>query len=81
MGFRVAAPAPNQGYNRTTDWPQSAAAGGSSTSAGGGLAAMFGLKNQVPGSPGSWHPTVLWMFGLVIAEMVAFAVLSRHLKL
>lgn len=30
-------------------------------------------------SPGGWHPTVLYMLGLIIAEIVIVAVLSRHL--
>lgn len=28
---------------------------------------------------GSWHPTVLYMLGLVVAEMIAFGFLSRML--
>jgi hypothetical protein len=29
--------------------------------------------------PGGWHPTILYMLGLVVAEMVLVAILSRHL--
>jgi len=29
--------------------------------------------------PGGWHPTVLYMLGLVAAEIIAVGVLSRHL--
>jgi hypothetical protein len=82
MGFRVGAPAPNLGYNRTTDWPVAGGQGGKTTNAGGGLTGMLSLKSQAtPGSPGNWHPTVLWMLGFVIAELVLFGYLSRHLKL
>jgi hypothetical protein len=78
MGFRAAAPAPDMGYNRTTDWPSAGAPGASPAPAGG---SMFGLKNKVPGAPGAWHPTVLWLVGLVLVEMLAFHTLNRHLKL
>lgn len=37
--------------------------------AGGGLG---------PG-PGGWHPTVLYMLALVIAEIIAVGYLTRHL--
>jgi hypothetical protein len=30
-------------------------------------------------SPGGWHPTVLYMLGLTIAEIVVVGFLSRHL--
>lgn len=30
-------------------------------------------------APGGWHPTVLYMLGLVIAEIVVTGFLSRHL--
>lgn len=29
--------------------------------------------------PGGWHPTVLYMLGLVIAEVIVVAWLSSHL--
>ena len=31
------------------------------------------------GAAGNWHPTILTMLGLIVAEIVAVAVLSRHL--
>jgi len=33
----------------------------------------------MPTGPGGWHPTILYMLGLVVAEMVLVAILSRHL--
>ena len=30
-------------------------------------------------SPGGWHPTVLYMLGLVVLEIIAVGILSRHL--
>jgi hypothetical protein len=50
---------------------QASLAGG----AGGGPAAGGGLG---PG-PGGWHPTVLYMLGLIVAEIAGVAVLSRYL--
>lgn len=29
--------------------------------------------------PGGWHPTVLYMLGLIVAEIIAVAFLSRTL--
>jgi hypothetical protein len=45
--------------------------------AGGGPAASPGT-GLGPG-PGGWHPTVLYMLGLVVAETVAVGWLTRHL--
>lgn len=33
---------------------------------------------SAPG-PGGWHPTVLYMLGLVLVELLLVAFLSRHL--
>lgn len=30
-------------------------------------------------SPAGWHPTVLYMLGLIVAEIVIAGLLSRHL--
>lgn len=86
MGFRTSAPAPNLGYNRTTDWP---VAGGVSGSAqingfrlGGGVSAMANLGTVNPGTgTGTWHPTIAWMLGFVVVELIAFQLLSRYLNL
>jgi hypothetical protein len=77
MGFRVNAPASDTGYNRTSDWP---AAGG----AGKGMG--MGLKSTLSSTIGTnsasqWHPTVAWMLGFVVVEMIAFHFLSRFLNL
>jgi hypothetical protein len=29
-------------------------------------------------APGGWHPTILYMIGLLIAEMVAVCILTRY---
>lgn len=80
MGFRTSAPAQNLGYNRTTDWPMAGGGGMGPATTGGGM--FSSLKSSAaPGASTPWHPTIGWMLGLVIAEMFAFAMLSRHLKL
>jgi hypothetical protein len=77
MGFRASAPAQNLGYFRASGWP----------TGGGSGPAMQAAPTASPGqnggitSAGSWHPTVLWMVGFVIVEMVAFHALSRVLKI
>lgn len=70
------APAANLGYFRGSDWPTS----------GGSGPAMATTTTTSPGQNGGpalggWHPTVLWMLGFVVAELVAFHVLSRVLKI
>jgi hypothetical protein len=35
---------------------------------------------QAPGSPGGWHPTVLYLFVLVLAEMFVFGLVARLLR-
>jgi len=76
MGFRAQAPAQNLGYNRVGDWPASKGAGpmpkmSPSVSPGqtGGM------------SMGDWHPTVMWMVGFVLLELVAFHFLSGLLNI
>ncbi len=54
----------------------------------GGSGSGMGTKNQGLGvlpegmtsAAGAWHPTVLYMLGLIVAEMVAFHIIGRLLK-
>ncbi len=83
MGFRTVQPAPNTGYNRLSDWPT---AGGVAAGASVNGQPPGGLVNYLkgeaaPGSPGQWHPTIAWMLGFVVVEMVLFGFLSRQLHL
>lgn len=39
----------------------------------------FAQGQGAPGSQTGWSPTILYMIGLVIAEMVIFGILSRKL--
>lgn len=75
MGFRVNAPAPDAGYNRSTDWPTS---GGTGKGAGMGNGV---LSSKIGTSSGQWHPTVAWMLVFVVVELVAFHVLSHFLDI
>lgn len=48
--------------------------------AAGGASTVAPIRSAGTGSgPGGWHPTVLYMVGLVLAEIIAVAFLSRHL--
>lgn len=75
--FRAGAPAANLGYFRSTDWPTS---GGSGPAMPSTITTAPG-QNGGPGALSSWHPTVLWMLGFVVAELVAFHLLGRVLKI
>lgn len=77
MGFRVTQPAPNTGYNRTTDWPTT---GGAGAGAGMGLKSTLSSGISAPGGQ-TWHPTVAWMMGFVVVEMIVFHLLSRFLNI
>jgi len=53
---------------------------------GAGMAANtqgVGVMSQGQGSiasPGGWHPTILYLILFVLAEMVVFGLLSKHLR-
>jgi hypothetical protein len=76
---RAAYPGSDQGYARGMDYQY-----GGSGSGGGTMAQGTARLSQGIGSVGSmaadWEPSILFLFGLVIAEMIAFRVLSRVLK-
>lgn len=48
------------------------------TVGGGATANAAGAAGRVS-APGGWHPTVLYMLGLVMAEIVIVGFLSRSL--
>jgi hypothetical protein len=43
------------------------------------MSAVQSPNTGMSSGPGGWHPTILYMLGLVIAEIVLVAILSRHL--
>jgi len=49
-------------------------------SAGAGAGGMAPIASPSGGkTAGGWHPTVLYMLGLVVAEVIAVAWISKHL--
>lgn len=63
--------------------------GGSESPLAGGQGSKMGLKNQGVGffsagqgpvSGVSWEPTVLYLFVLIIAEMIVFGLIARTLR-
>jgi hypothetical protein len=40
---------------------------------------VFSQGQGPTGQAGAWTPTILYMFGLIIAEMVIFGILARKL--
>lgn len=47
--------------------------------AAGGANSIATAPVSTSGAAGGWHPTILTMLGLIVAEIVAVAILSRHL--
>lgn len=85
MGFRASAPAPNLGYNRNSDWPNVGLAGaarvdGLTVGVGGGVNLKTNNGGTATGS-GQWHPTVMYMLGFVVVELVVFHLLSRYMNI
>jgi hypothetical protein len=66
------------GFASTAYVKAQAGAGMNGGAAGGGGGAPARAATGIT-SPGGWHPTVLYMIALVIAEMAAVSVLTRHL--
>jgi hypothetical protein len=52
---------------------------GVQASAGSGTARPVASPSGGMPGPGGWHPTVLYMLGLVVAEILAAGFLTRHL--
>lgn len=52
---------------------------GASASVGMGGSANASNPAGGVGSVRGWHPTVLYMLGLIIAEIIVVGLLSRHL--
>ena len=76
---RVAFPQQGLGYTRGSDF----IAGGSGAGAGimaQGTASLGQGLGSIGSIAGAWEPSVLYLIGLVIGEMVAFAILGRVLS-
>lgn len=54
--------------------------GSASASVGSGASqSRAGAARRGGTGPGGWHPTVLYMLGLIVLEVLAVGFLSRHL--
>lgn len=76
MGFRTA-PAGQLGYFRASDWPTEKGAGPAMQSDPTVSPGINGGSSLVSG----WHPTVLWMLGFVVTELIVFHLLSRFMNI
>lgn len=77
MGFRVNAPAPQGGYNRSTDWPVGGSQGGGQMGSNKTFfSTTIGTDNNK-----QWHPTIAWMLGFVVIELIVFHFLSRFMNI
>lgn len=79
MGFagRAAYPAAHTGYTRGMDFQ----AGGSGSGMGVMAQGNAGLAQGIgPISVGNWEPSILYLIGLMIGELIFFHVLGRILK-
>ena len=65
------------GYWRGSDIQAGGSGSGMGSQPGGSAGLSQGLGSM---GPGNWHPTVLYMLGLIVAEMVVFGVIGRMLK-
>lgn len=50
-----------------------------SASVGGGASANRGQASGQSSGPGGWHPTVIYMLVLIVAEIIVVGFLSRTL--
>ena len=78
MQGRVGFPAGELGYTRGMDFQAGGSGSGMGTSAQGTAALSQGIGPL--GAAGTWEPSVLYLIGLVIGEMILFHILSRVLK-
>ena len=53
--------------------------GSASASVGSGASANRAGAGRRSSGPGGWHPTVLYLMGLIVLEVIVVAFLSRHL--
>ena len=77
---RAAYPGSDQGYTRPgNDFLYGGSGSGMGVSAQGTSRLGQGL-GPIGGMAGDWEPSVIYLIGLVIGEMIVFHVLSRLLK-
>ena len=49
--------------------------------AGNAQQTLYGPAAPGFGNSSTWHPTVAWMLGFVVAEMVLYHILSHYLNI
>lgn len=77
MSWRQSSNGPvSQGYYHGTPYYGGSGSGYGVKMAGTGSYAQG--QGPLPGTSGSWSPTIMYLFVLVIAEMVVFSILSKH---
>lgn len=76
---RAAYPASDQGYTRGMDFQYGGSGSGMGTMAQGTAKLSQGI-GPVGSRAGNWEPSIVYLLGLVIGEMIFFHVLSRILK-
>jgi len=72
-------PAGDLGYTRGMDYQYGGSGSGQGTMAQGTAARSQGI-GSITGMAGDWEPSVLYLIGLIIGEMIFFHILSRMLK-
>lgn len=62
-------------------WAGGAAQGGGSGMAGNIKSTLYGPAAPGYGSSSTWHPTVAWMLGFTVAEILLYNILSHYLNI
>lgn len=75
QNYEVSAPSPSYGYYRGTPYYQGSGSGMGQNVAGANAYAA----GQGGGGTTDWHPSILYLFVFIFAEMIVFGILSRHI--
>lgn len=75
--MRYSYPPPSWGYYRGAPMVGNQGSGQGANMAGSTSYAAG--QGPAAGSNSGWHPTILYMFVLILLEMVVFGFISRHL--
>ena len=76
---RVNLPGGDQGYARGSDFLAGGSGSGMGTRTQGTASLGQGL-GSLSSLGGAWEPSIFYLFGLIIGEMVVFHVIGRVLK-
>lgn len=77
---RAAAPASHLGYTRTSTMSYTGGTGSGYGPMAQGTAAPSQGTGPLAGMASGWEPSVLYLIGVVIAELILFHLLGRVLK-